>query len=129
MGRLILLFILLLQTLSALEQKNILFVSSYNPGIPWSQALVKGINDAVRAQKRYNITIYDHYFDTLRLGKSQNLKIDYDFFKNRYKKIKFDLIISDEVYAMKSSSGKRRLLFILRTNMRSCGQKTITMFS
>lgn len=86
---------------SALDKKNILFISSFNQSMPWPLAIKKGISDTLNAQPNNNINVYEHYFDTLRLGDIYDKEVDFQYFKNRFSNVKIDLVISDSVFANK----------------------------
>ncbi|MGD9809246.1 MAG: ATP-binding protein [Deferribacterales bacterium] len=86
---------------SALDKKNILFISSFNQSMPWPLAIKKGISDTLKAQPNDNINLYEHYFDTLRLGDIYDKDVDFQYFKNRFSNVKIDMVISDSVFANK----------------------------
>lgn len=91
---------LLLSNVSyAVPNKKILFISSYSPNTPVVQSLNHGIRDAIAKQNKFDFTIYELYFDTLRLGESQNPEMDLSYFKHRYRDTTFDMVISEGSYA------------------------------
>jgi PAS domain S-box-containing protein len=94
-------FLLHTASASALDKKNILFISSFNQSMPWPLAIKKGISDTLNAQPNNNINVYEHYFDTLRLGDIYDKDVDFQYFKNRFSNVKIDIVISDSVLANK----------------------------
>jgi len=85
----------------ALEKKNILFLSSFNQSMPWPLAIKAGISDTLNTQPYNFINVYEHYFDTLRLGDVYDKDIDFQYFKNRFSNVKIDMVISDSLFANK----------------------------
>ncbi len=106
----ILLFIFVINSffLFSEEKRNVLILNSYHKGLQWTDDIITGINAGL-SENSFDIEIYAEFMDSKRFF-NQN---DYytSLFKTKYAKIKLDVIIVSDDYALKFMLDYRDSLF------------------
>lgn len=94
----ILLFCNLFYTLSCMAanlekpEKRVLILNSYNQEDPWEQSIRKSISDSIK-NSNYNIITHIDYMETRQFSGDRFYDILAQFYKNKYKSFRFDVII------------------------------------
>lgn len=79
----------------ASNPKNILVINSYNDNFVWTKDIMRGINSAIdKSNVSYNL--YVDYMDLKSNDTDEYIKSFYTLQKNKYKNIKFDIIICSD---------------------------------
>ncbi|WP_051345821.1 sensor histidine kinase [Thermodesulfovibrio yellowstonii] len=87
-----LLFFCLPEHAQAQEKKKILILNSYHQGLSWTDNIVKGIKESLKAMEN-SIDYYIEYMDTKRFYGDKYFEKIFNLMKQKYSGIKFDLII------------------------------------
>jgi len=87
-----LLFFCLSEHAQAQEKKKILILNSYHQGLSWTDNIVKGIKESLKAMEN-GIDYYIEYMDTKRFYGDKYFEKIFNLMKQKYSRIKFDLII------------------------------------
>jgi len=105
---------LLLVMLSALvhgaEKKQILILNSYHKGYPWTDSLVKGIEETL-TENIENCEILIEYMDTKRINTDEYNEALFRTMKMKYSKINLDIIIVSDDNAFLFTVKYHRRLF------------------
>lgn len=89
----IFLFIFCLSTTAQTrDKKKILILNSYHQGLSWTDNIVKGIRESLEPAENY-IDYYIEYMDTKRFYGEKYFEKIFNLFEQKYRGIKFDLII------------------------------------
>lgn len=106
--------------------KEILILNSYEPGMEWSDNIIKGINDALGAS-RQNINIHIRYMNSNnRLLDQKYLEKLYELYKYEFSNKKFDAIITTDDNAYYFLLKHQKELFP-NTPIIFCGVNTFEM--
>jgi len=109
--RLILLILCILATsLYANKKHNVLILHSYNQSYKWTNDINKGIVSILK-DKFTDIRLYIEYMDTKRYVSDTHYKNLLNIYTNKYKDIKFDLIISSDNNAFNFLKKYNKTLF------------------
>jgi len=87
-----LLFFCLSEHAQAQEKKKILILNSYHQGLSWTDNIVKGIKESLKAMEN-SIDYYIEYMDTKRFYGDKYFEKIFNLMKQKYSGIKFDLIV------------------------------------
>ncbi|WP_141266235.1 ABC transporter substrate binding protein [Thermodesulfovibrio sp. Kuro-1] len=87
-----LLFFCVSEHAQAQEKKKILILNSYHQGLSWTDNIVKGIKESLKAMEN-SIDYYIEYMDTKRFYGDKYFEKIFNLMKQKYSGIKFDLII------------------------------------
>lgn len=82
------------------KTKNILILNSYHKGFEWTDAQVSAAKQ-VLLEKFRDIELYVEYMDTKRIYTAEYIERLMQIFKLKYKKVKFDVIITTDDNALK----------------------------
>jgi len=104
------LIILLLSTLYSNEAKHILLLNSYNQSMSWVQNITKSVYDVLKPDKN-NYIVHIENMDTKRIYNQKYLKQLKQIYTNKYKDIKFDLILSSDNNAFDFLRNNRNDIF------------------
>lgn len=74
------------------EKKKILILNSYHHGLSWTDNILKGIKESLSSVEK-NIDYYIEYMDTKRFYGDRYFEKIFNLIKQKYGRIKFDLII------------------------------------
>ncbi len=107
---LILLSILVCSQVSANEPKHILVLHSYNQSMGWIKDINQAINDVLQPDKN-NYILHIENMDTKRIYTPEHLQHLKDIYQEKYKNIKFDLILSSDNNAFDFLKKNRDELF------------------
>jgi diguanylate cyclase (GGDEF)-like protein len=94
----------------AVATKNILMLHSYHQGMTWEQNIDKAIEDVLKP-KQNGYVVYTEYMDTKRYHGEKYFKIMKNFYANKYKDVKFDIILSSDNNAFDFLKKYRNELF------------------
>ncbi|NQY93028.1 MAG: sensor histidine kinase [Campylobacteraceae bacterium] len=110
--RYIILVILFVVTLYAEQSKSkhILLLNSYNQSMSWVQNITKSVYDVLEPDKN-NYIIHIENMDTKRIYNPSYLKQLKAIYTNKYKNIKFDLILSSDNNAFDFLRSNRNDIF------------------
>jgi len=92
------------------SQKHILVLHSYNKSMSWVKNIDKAINDTIKPNKN-NYVLHVEYMDTKRIFTIEYINNLKTLYKNKYKNIKFDLILSSDNNAFNFLRTNRDKLF------------------
>ncbi|MEA3290630.1 MAG: ABC transporter substrate binding protein [Campylobacterota bacterium] len=87
--------LLLINCVFANDTKHILLLNSYHQGMTWVDNLTKGVHDILNIEKN-NYIIHIENMDTKRHNTKEYYKSVAHLYKNKYKNIKLDLILSSD---------------------------------
>jgi len=90
--------------------KNILVLHSYNKSMSWVTNIDKAIDDILQPNKN-NYILHREYMDTKRIFTKEYLQNLKTLYKNKYKNIKFDLILASDNNAFYFLRKNRNELF------------------
>ncbi len=95
------------------EDKRILILHSYHPGLSWTRSIVRGIESTFESAKEdgYHFKIDIEYMDTKRFVGKSFYRALYNTYKIKAKKIKYDVIISADDNALNFLLKYRNELF------------------
>lgn len=77
-----------------ISRPNILFLHSYHPSSVWTKEVNKGMNSIFNDTNKYNI--YIEFMDTKRYNTKKHFNNLKNIYNEKYKNIKFDVIISSD---------------------------------
>ncbi|RXJ86757.1 ABC transporter substrate binding protein [Arcobacter sp. CECT 8985] len=91
-----LLFVFFVSSLFAQEhnKSNVLFLHSYHPSSIWTQEINRGMRFVFDDPDKYDI--YIEYMDTKRFSSSEHYSNLKNIYKEKYKNIKFDIILASD---------------------------------
>jgi PAS domain S-box-containing protein len=92
------------------EKKQILILNSYHKGYPWTDGLVKGIEETL-TQRIENCEILIEYMDTKRINTDEYKEAFFRLMKMKYTKINLDIIIVSDDNAFLFAVKYHRSLF------------------
>ncbi|MEA3384681.1 MAG: ABC transporter substrate binding protein [Campylobacterota bacterium] len=104
----------------ATEQKHILLLNSYHQGMTWVDNLTKGVYDTLEIDKN-NIIVHVENMDTKRHNSDQYYISLANLYKNKYKDIKLDIIISSDNNAFNFLKKYRDKIFQKEVPISFCG--------
>jgi len=81
--------------LLANKKQNVLILHSYNQSYKWTNDLNNGIDEVLK-EKFTNIRVFIEYMDTKRYVNNNHYENLFNLYTNKYKDVKFDLIISSD---------------------------------
>lgn len=79
------------QSVKANRNKKVLILNSYNEGMEWTQDIQKGIEDVLKIDEK--TTLYYEFMDIKFKDYKNYIKMIYKLYKEKYKDIKFDVIM------------------------------------
>ncbi len=91
----LLLLTILATPLFAIKKQNVLILHSYNQSYKWTNDLNIGIDEVLK-EKFTNIRVFIEYMDTKRYVSNNHYDNLLAVYTNKYKDVKFDLIISSD---------------------------------
>lgn len=91
-------FLFLSLSLKLHSTKNILLLNSYHPGFTWTDGITDGVVEAF--SKRQDINLYVEFEDAKRFSDSISIRHFKDYLLKKYRKYKFDLIITSDNNAL-----------------------------
>jgi len=94
----------------ASDKKQILVLHSYHSGMTWVENINKAIIDIIKPEKN-NCIIYTEYMDSKRYNSESYCQSLKEFFKNKYKSMKFDIILASDNNAFNFLLEKRDAIF------------------
>jgi len=74
------------------DKKQILILNSYHHGLSWTDNIVKGIKEALKPIES-EIEYYIEYMDTKRFSEQMQMERFFNYFKEKYRKSRFDVVI------------------------------------
>lgn len=77
------------------RQKNILIIHSYSENFVWTRDITSGINSVIDGSNK-NYNVYTDYMDLKNINNNTYIQNFYSLQKNKYKDIKFDVIICSD---------------------------------
>lgn len=77
------------------QPKNILLLNSYNQSMGWVQNITTSVYDILKPYQN-NIILHIENMDTKRVYNAQHISHLKEIYKNKYKNIKFDMILSSD---------------------------------
>jgi diguanylate cyclase (GGDEF)-like protein len=75
------------------DKKQILVLHSYHSGMTWVESINKAIIDIIKPEKS-NYIIHTEYMDSKRYNTKSYYESLKEFYKNKYRDMKFDIILS-----------------------------------
>jgi len=106
----LLVFSIALYANNNIQQKHILVLHSYNKSMSWVTNIDKAITDTLKPNEN-NYVLHVEYMDTKRVFTIEYLNNLKTLYKNKYKNIKFDLILSSDNNAFNFLRTNRDKLF------------------
>ncbi len=76
-------------------EKNVLILNSYHKGYQWSDDIVKGMEDVLKAGLK-NVNLSVDYMDTKRVSEEAYFEKLYDVYTHKYQGEKFDIIFCSD---------------------------------
>ncbi len=95
--RLFLIILLFISSLQALEQKSILLLHSYNSGLKWSDGITEGIEEGLKDNLLYELSI--EYMDSKKIDTQEYFNTLKELYKKKFSARKYDIIIAADNYA------------------------------
>jgi hypothetical protein len=89
--------------------KRVLVLNSFHEGYHWTDRIMTGIKSTFSGND--NIELFINYLDTKRCSDSTHFEFMNNVLSNKYKKIKFDAILSTDDYALNFLIKYRDTLF------------------
>ncbi|BEP29569.1 sensor histidine kinase [Helicovermis profundi] len=89
---------------------NILILNSYSSDYIWSENILKGINETLKTNN-INSNLRIEYMDTKYNNSKEYYNLLFSLYKNKYKNVKFDAIISSDDNAFRFLLKNRESLF------------------
>ena len=97
------------QSIGAEDKKRVLVLNSYRHGNPWTDKIVRAINDQFRSEK--NVVINMEYMDTKMVSNNEHFNLLKQLYKNKYEQYPIDVIIASDDNALKFLREYRKELF------------------
>lgn len=104
---------------NAQEKKKILIINSYHQGLSWTDNILQGIKKSLKPEEEH-IDFYIEYMDTKRFYGERYFEKFFNFMKQKYNGIKFDLIVVSDNDAL-LFIGKYYQQLFYRTPVIFCG--------
>ncbi len=95
--RLFLIILFFISSLQALEQKSILLLHSYNSGLKWSDGITEGIEEGLKDNLLYELSI--EYMDSKKIDNKEYFNTLKELYKKKFSTRKYDIIIAADNYA------------------------------
>ncbi|AXH16091.1 histidine kinase [Malaciobacter mytili LMG 24559] len=95
--RLFLIILFFISSLQALEQKSILLLHSYNSGLKWSDGITEGIEEGLKDNLLYELSI--EYMDSKKIDTKEYFNTLKELYKKKFSTRKYDIIIAADNYA------------------------------
>ena len=118
-----LLLLILVNNLNAYNKPKILILHSYHPAYKWTHDINDGINSVFTDVTK--VDLYVEYMDTKKYYQFKYMESLTEIYKQKYKNVKFDVIISSDDNAFNFLKDHTRELF-QNTPVVFCGTNNIT---
>ncbi|TAL17090.1 PAS domain S-box protein [bacterium] len=92
------------------SQKNVLLINSYHKGFEWTDRLTGGIEKGL-SESTPEISLFTEYLDTKRISGELHFDHIETLFANKFRKMKFDLIITADDDALNFLYNRAHRLF------------------
>lgn len=92
------------------NKKQILIINSYHLGLSWTDNILRGFKETLKPIENH-IEYYTEFMDTKRFSEKEQLKRFSILIKEKYKNIKFDIIVVSDNDALNFILENHQLLF------------------
>jgi PAS domain S-box-containing protein len=79
-------------------RKNVLYLNSYHNGYAWSDEILQGLHSFF-AESDFDVDMQIEYMDTKRYATTERAEALYQFYREKFKDSRFDLIIASDDFA------------------------------
>ena len=92
------------------QNRHVLIINSYHKGYPWTDNVLAGIESVLKDGKS-NITLHIEFMDTKRVADKNYFYHLFLYYRSKFEKVRFDLIIVSNKDALNFAMRYRDLLF------------------